>query len=229
MERVVPLTVGETYHIFNRGAHKQSIFNDEYDLRRFQLLLCLANTSTPINLRGLKTRKGESFAGLFETAKSDKGLVDMLAYTLMPNHFHIVVRQKAVEGVSLFMRKLCTAYSMYFNAKHGHSGTVFEGPFKSSHISTDPYFNWVFAYVHLNAVSMVEPAWDERKIENPTRAQEYLNRYPFSSYFDYYTGERPERNILAYLEGREFIEKKTDIQNLLRSYGNGEALFNRWH
>ena len=113
---------------------------------------------------------------------------------------------------------------MYFNLKYKHSGTLFQGPFKSNHIDTDPYHTWIFAYTHLNPVGLVEPEWDERAIADIASTQHFLSNYRYSSYFDYYTAERPERTILAYEEAIHYIDKKDDIESLLADYSRGKVL-----
>mgnify|MGYP003387401981 CR=1 FL=1 len=122
MRRDAPFAVGETYHIFNRGAHKLEIFKTPHDYDRFLILLHLANSSQPLVVRDILNRyRGESSV-IYREEKIDKSLVDVLGYTLMPNHFHLVMRQKAEEGISTFLRRLLTGYSMYFNLIHDHSG-----------------------------------------------------------------------------------------------------------
>ena len=225
MNRPTALITQESYHVYNRGAHKNAIFLDAEDHERFLLLLYLSNSREPVNLRDLKEKhKGLTFVLLRELKTVGQDLVDVFAYSLLPNHFHIVMRQKVDGGVARFMQKLCTGYSMYFNLRHGHSGTLFQGRFKSSHVDTDPYHKWLFAYVHLNPVSIAEPEWKEKGIKDTQRAQKFLSGYRWSSYFDYYTSQRPERAILAHEEGIQHIEKQKDIQALLASYGHGRIL-----
>lgn len=226
MERRVPLTAGETYHIFNRGAHKLPVFLEDDDYRRFQTLLFIANQPGAIDIANvLRKYRGPSSATLFDEEKPSKDLVDILAYTLMPNHFHLVLRQKAYDGISLFMRKLGTAYSMYFNLRHEHSGTLFQGRFKSSHIATDPYFFWIFAYVHLNPVALCEPEWKERKIVNLENAKSMLKAYRYSSYYDFYVSQRPERNVLAYADSLPYLDTHSDMEALLADYAKGRTLY----
>ncbi len=217
---------GEVYHIFNRGAHKQPIFLDDADRRRFQIMLYLGNNTGSIDVGNVLAKyQGPSLARIFELGLADQRLVDVLAYSLMPNHFHLVVRQKVMNGITMFMRKLCTGHSMYFNLKHDHSGTLFQGRFKSSHINSDPYFNWIFAYVHLNPISLTYPGWEEKNIDNPERAWNHLTRFYFSSFYDFYSSERPERSILAYDEARAYVDSSDDIEALIRDYSRGRVLF----
>jgi putative transposase len=223
MRRNTPLITAETYHIFNRGAHKQPIFTNGEDYRRFQINLYLANHSKPIVVSEILSREKhrEPFSGY----PTDKSLVEVLGYSLMPNHFHLILRQKTDGGITRFMKKVGVGYSMYFNLKYEHSGTLLQGPFKSSHISSDPYFKWLFAYVHLNPISIVESEWREKGVKNMSRAQRFLDRYKYSSYFDYYSDERPERAVLAYEEALYYIDKKSDLRDLVSSYGQGRVLY----
>jgi len=227
MNRPTALITQESYHVYNRGAHKNAIFLDAEDHERFLLLLYLSNSREPVNLRDLKEKhKGLTFVLLRELKTVGQDLVDVFAYSLLPNHFHIVMRQKVDGGVARFMQKLCTGYSMYFNLRHGHSGTLFQGRFKSSHVDTDPYHKWLFAYVHLNPVSIFEPNWSKEKgIENVGRAQEFINSYRYSSYWDYYVGERPERTILAYAETADMLDKKEDLIGLISESKKGAPLY----
>ena len=223
MLRATPLVAGETYHIYNRGAGKQKIFLDATDYKRFLALLLLGNNTENIHLSNLPKYQGPSLTHVFEE-KVDYSLTDVLAYSLLPNHFHLVIRQKSDDGITSFMKRVCTAYSMYFNLKYGHSGTLFQGRFKSSHLDTDPYFKWIFPYVHLNPVSLVEPQWQENGIIDPMLAKEFLRDYRYSSYRDYYVGERPERAILSYDEVFDLLDTKDDIQDMLAAYAKGKVL-----
>ena len=222
MLRSVPLTTGETYHIYNRGAHKQAIFSDGDDYRRFQLNLHIANHSKPVVVREiLEVQKyREPFSGF----PADKALVDVFAYSLMPNHFHLVLRQKIDGGITRFMKKLGGGYSMYFNIKHKHSGTLFQGPFKSKHIDSDPYHKWIFAYVHLNPVGIEDAKW---KTEDMTNAhiEDFLTHYEYSSYQDYYGVDRPQRSILAHGEGREYVDERETFNDLIEDYVHGHNIY----
>ena len=114
---------------------------------------------------------------------------------------------------------------MYFNTKHEHSGVLFQGRFKSSHLNTDPYFKWIFPYVHLNPVSLTEPEWQEKGIADIGRAVDVLRNYRYSSYYDYYVGERPERAILAFEEAIGLLDKESDLQDMLSAYTRGKVLY----
>ena len=108
MLRKTPLVRDEAYHIYNRGAHKYTVFTDDSDYWRFLSLLHLANHTGPVLLREILERKKHRgrFSGEIFSEEADKSLVDLLAYSLMPNHFHLIVKQKGDDGITKFMQKL---------------------------------------------------------------------------------------------------------------------------
>ncbi len=229
MYRPDALVEGETYHVYNRGAHKQNIFLGEKDYRRFTLLLYLANNSERVHLSNLlnsKKYRGESLLKIFEEQFADKKLVDIYAYCLMPNHFHLVVRPKKEGALPLFMRKLLTAYSMYFNTKYEHSGVLFQGPYKSRHVGEEAYFRYIYSYVHLNPIELIESQWKEGRVEKPAEARAFINTYKYSSFFDYSVEERPERILLDYEGAPPFLKEMNDLEELLKWYRfqQGESL-----
>jgi putative transposase len=211
------LAEGECYHVFNRGAHKQAIFHSTEDYDRFQILLYLLNTKLPIVMREiLDDYKGRSLGNIYLEEPSDRSLVDVLGYALMPNHFHLILRQKADAGISRFLKKLCTAYSMYFNAKYEHSGVLFQGRYKANHIDNEAYFRYIFSYVHLNPLELVQPTWKESGIKNRALAKSWVSNYQHSSFRDYVGNERPESFILANHDIPDFLKEQNDLDDLLQ-------------
>lgn len=165
--RKTPLVPGEYYHVYNRGVDKRKIFHDRYDVDRFFRSMTAFNTIHPVgSLRNADLERKNSG----ETAVKDEPLVDIIAYCLNPNHFHLLLREKVEGGVSEFMKRLSGGYVWYFNNKHNRSGVLFEGPFKSSHIGSNTYLLHASAYVNLNfrvhsyseqIVKRIHSSWDE--------------------------------------------------------------------
>lgn len=199
MQRKTPFLEAEIYHIYNRGANKADIFLDEKDYFRFQLLLFLANDTDSITIRNtLKKYQGRSLVSIFSEENPKHNLVEVLSYALMPNHFHLIVRQKSEDGITQFMKKVGTAYSMYFNAKNDHSGTVFQGRFQSRHVDTGDYLRWLFAYVALNPLDVGFPGWKDRGISDSQKAFAFLRDYQHASLPDMLPNcERHEAAILS--------------------------------
>ena len=172
MERGITFSAGEYYHIYNRGVEKRHIFETNADRKRFLRLLYVCNGSKPVIMRDCQ--------GL-PLVEIDKGedLVGMGAYCLMPNHFHLLIRETVDGGISKFMSKLTTAYSMYFNKRYDRKGTLFEKPFRARHIDDDNYLKYLFSYIHLNPVKMIDPAWKERGGTRSSKNEEVFRQLSF--------------------------------------------------
>lgn len=132
--------------------------------------------------------------------KPRKLLVNILAFCLMPNHYHLLLNPLVKGGVSLFMKKLNGGYVKYFNTKHKRTGTLFERKYKFVLIDEQAHFIHMPYYIHLNPLDLISPEWRERKIENLNKAMDFLNSYRWSSHLDY-TGQRnfpsvTQRNFL---------------------------------
>jgi putative transposase len=135
---------GEYYHIYNRGVEKRTTFLDDIDYRRFLKSLEEFNTSDPAwKVDYYKEKHGIS-------AKTNP-FVEILAFCLNPNHFHLLLKQLQDKGISEFMRKLGTGYTMYFNKRRKHSGVLFQGKFKSVHVDSNDQLLYVSAYINCNS------------------------------------------------------------------------------
>lgn len=151
--RKVEFAVGEYYHIYNRGVDKRIIFSDEYDIERFVLSMIEFNTLEPIGSlyekRFSKNKKlGRETSKKAET-ESQK-LVDVVAYCLNPNHFHLLLKQTSDGGISEFIKRLSGGYTKYYNHRYERSGVLLQGVFKSIHVGSNEYLLHVSAYVNLN-------------------------------------------------------------------------------
>jgi len=205
--RKVDLVEGEYYHIYNRGNSKQNIFLDKEDYFRFISLLYISNTSESFNLYDLS--RSSNFS-VYEIDKTDI-LVHIGAFCLMPNHFHVLITQMEENGISKFMQKLSTAYSMYFNKKYKRTGCLFEGKFKSQHVDTDEYLKYLFSYIHLNPVKLIQKDWKESGIKNKKTAVDHLLKYSYSSYLDFIGKKRVENKILNTESFPKYFIDKTSI------------------
>lgn len=149
------------YHLYNRGNNKQNIFSEPNDYYYFLSLM--------------KRHLSDEFvfdASGREFKKYDKE-VNLISYCLMPNHFHLLCYLREPTGIINLMRSVMTAYVMYFNKKYNHTGSLFEGPFLASRISSEPYLWHVSRYIHLNPLDIGERYQD----------------YPYSS-LPYVLGEK---------------------------------------
>lgn len=192
--RRTPFAPEEWYHLYSQGIDKRKIFLDKKDFKRFQALLYLANSTEPINFELIKAKK-MSHEEIFALPRKET-LVAIGAYCLMNNHPHLIVQEKVESGITSFMRKLGTAYTMYFDRKHGRIGNLMVKPFRSKHIGDDRYLRHVVQYVHLNPAELFEYGWKKGKVRNMAALEKYLLGYNFSSLLDYFGDKRPEGAIL---------------------------------
>lgn len=166
------------YHIYNRGVEKRDIFLDKQDYSVF--LSYLKSYLNPIGSdpHPLATE------------------LDMLSFCLMPNHFHLLIKQTSINGITKLIRAVSTRYVMYFNKKYDRVGTLFQGKYKAVLILDDSYLLHLSRYIHLNPY----PGSDPRL-------------YEYSSY-DYYLGRKSAKwlnteEILNYFK----TSKKIDLKN----------------
>lgn len=180
------------YHVYVRGASRQAIFLDNDDYGYFLSLFRRYLAKNEIT-----DRDGVPYAKLFDA-------VEVLAYCLMGNHFHLLVYQHEQGAMQRLMRGVMTAYSIYFNKKYDRSGGLFESRYKASRISSDEYLLHISRYIHLNP-----DEWSD---------------YPYSS-LRIYKGEvsdwvHPEK-ILALFPSRaaylEFVADYKDIRDELET------------
>jgi len=139
--KIIPLVTNETYHVYNRGVDKRAVYMDKYDYIRFyQSLLYFNVVTVQTNFRLAKARYNPD----------DQKLVEIQAYSLLPNHYHLIVTQMVDGGLSEFMKRISAGYTGYFNEKHDRSGSLFQGNYKRVHVANDEYYKYLFAYVNEN-------------------------------------------------------------------------------
>lgn len=190
-KRIYPFVNDEYYHVYNRGNSKQIIFIDEQDYKVFQQFLYLMNMEQRITSREV----GDASYSYVR----DKELVHIGAYCIMPNHFHILLTQKEDNGVSKFLQKLSTAYVMYFNQKYKRTGGLFEGRFKSKHVSDDIYLKYLYSYIHLNPLKIINYNWkNDFKLDKSIKNKDlkFVMAYQYSSIGFYLDKDLEENKIL---------------------------------
>lgn len=154
--RKVVFAEGEFYHVYNRGTDKRAIFLDDQDFARFLQSMIEFNVTDPIgslyqhsfinNKNQLRSLAPKLIAVGNETGK----LVEIIAYCLNQNHFHLLLKQVSEHGIARYMQRLGTGYTNYFNHKYERSGSLFQGTFKAIHVDSNEYLLHVSAYVNLN-------------------------------------------------------------------------------
>ncbi|MDP1845819.1 MAG: hypothetical protein Q8L09_03660 [Candidatus Moranbacteria bacterium] len=144
------------YHIFNRGTDKRKIFLDDFDYRRFLLSMRLMNDEKDgLMIRWRDYKKTYSSSTVEAFLRSDlrkrNSLVEIVCFSLLPNHYHFILKQLARNGIEKFMQRIGIGYTMYFNKKYDRSGVLFQGKCKSSLIKATHHLLYLSVYVNCNA------------------------------------------------------------------------------
>ena len=173
--RNIKITPGEYYHIYNRENKRQPIFLDNRDRARFLFLILYFQSPITVHSIGnhithfLKHR-------VFELRKTFKIIasrnIELIMFTLMPNHFHLGLKEIQEGGISRYMQKILNAYTKYFNTKYKTSGHLFQGPYQAVHMENNTQLLHLSAYIHKNPKKIKE--WSNK-----------IDQYPWSSYQDY--------------------------------------------
>lgn len=142
--RIVPFVSESYYHIYNRGVEKRLIFQEDRDYRRF------LHTIYYYQFDNLKVRFSYKDFPLNKDFDQNPKLVEIICYCLMPNHFHLLVKQVADNGVHKFMRKSLNSYTKYFNTKYRRVGPLLQGQFKAVPVKDNSQLLQVCRYIHLN-------------------------------------------------------------------------------
>ena len=185
----------EFYHIYNRGVEKRDIFQENIDYVRFvhdmyefndENFVASANIRFSCRKPKGATEKEIDLAFIKnENKKSRKLLVDILAFCLMPNHFHLILKQRVDGGVTKFMQKIGAGYAIYFNQKNKRVGPLFQGKFKAKHITQQNYFDYLLFYLHFNPLDLLNEGWRGGGEKDYKKYKDFLNEYRWSSHLDY--------------------------------------------
>lgn len=209
----------EIYHIVIEGI--EEIFKDIDDFYRAIFSIYEFNNAKEVKIRERRKARqkqkeelkkiAQEFQKIKNQIKPDTGpasvdsrdkLVEVLAFCIMPNHIHLLLRQLKDNGIIKFIQKIGTGYGGYFNRKYGHRGHVTKKRFTAVHIKNEEQLKTVFVYIHTNPISLIEPKWKEIGIKNPEKAIEFTENYKWSSYPDYIA----KRNFPS-VTNREFLLK----------------------
>ena len=223
MLRKDPFITGEYYHIYNRGIDKRVIFKTKNDFERFIMLLYISNSLNEKSFRldDLINKNHKSFEEILSIKKEGQ-LVSIGAWCLMPNHFHILLRQEADGGITKFMKKLGTAYSMFFNIKYQRHGALFGGLFKSKLVGNDDnYMRKLFAYINLNPLDIKFSGWENNLHKfNKNEMKEFVKNYRYSTYSDFLSANRKEYNILNLKNFPNYFEHINSFEDFINNFLN---------
>lgn len=195
--RIIPLVTDEIYHVYNRGSEKRPIFVTRTDQKRF------FKTLRYYQLEGPKPKLSHFSELSLRKPDPSKKIVKIICYCLMPNHFHLILKQIRDNGITEFMGKISNSYTKYFNTKHTRVGPLLQGEFKSVLVESDEQLVHLSRYIHLNPL-----------VSFLTKS---LDQYEWSSYEEYVgnlNGICSKEEILGLFKSkndyRQFVQDQAD-------------------
>jgi putative transposase len=176
------LAPGEYFHLFNRGNNKQDIFYDQKDWARFLFIILYLQSPLSFNNMGRQTShfvesRAFNISDAIKQQVLDNRFVELINFTLMPNHFHLTLLEIIEGGISKYMQKILTAYSKYFNTKYQKIGHLFQGPYKAVRVESNEQLLYLSTYIHRNPRDI--SGWEGKE-----------DSFPWSSYQDYINLDR---------------------------------------
>lgn len=192
--RKTVLANNQIYHTYNRGVEKRTIFGNKREFERaINTIKYYYFTNSPLKFSKFLVQPKKEQEDILKSVQIKKNqLVEIIAYCLMPNHFHFLLKQLQDNGISRFISNFTNSYTKYFNTKHGRVGPLVQGIFKAVFVENDEQLVHLSRYIHLNPVSSFI-----------IKAQE-LENYPWSSLREYLGLEKDgfcEKNyVLGYFK-----------------------------
>ncbi|MEK7611633.1 MAG: transposase [Patescibacteria group bacterium] len=177
------------YHVFNCGVEKRTVYLSRYDYNRFLETLSYYTRDQRLGYAHFLLLKPEDkslYILANEITQERSARVKIIAYCLMPNHFHLLIKPVRSEGVAAFVADVSNSYTRYFNLKYNRIGSLLQGTFKATEVDSGESFLQVSRYIHLNPIRSyyTNPDGKIRKPED----------YPYSSYSEWV---QPENNSLC--------------------------------
>ncbi len=149
----IPLVTNEYYHVFNRGVARQPTFLSKNDYEQALLALSYYRFSNPpMRLSRYKELSVEERSTTLSELQENEKRVEIISFVFMPNHFHMLLKQTAENGISSFISQFSNSYTRYFNTKYNRVGPIFQGVFKSVHVESTEQLVHLSRYIHLNPV-----------------------------------------------------------------------------
>lgn len=212
--RIKPYVENGYYHLYNRGVEKREIFLDRQDYHVF--LSYLSDYLLPKDTDVLMAQLDDPTLYAWEKDAIRKKIrlnnfadeITLLAYCLMPNHFHFFIKQTQPNTIDIFMNSLGTRYSMYFNKKYKRVGSLYQGVYKAAPITNERHFLHLSRYIHKQAY-----------LTQPCSYEEYLGRKKTAwvkpdEILSYFSQKHPQLSYEAFVKEKEDFDEMSTLPTL---------------
>lgn len=175
--------LGEYYHIYSRTILNIPEFKNRDNASKMAQTFLLANsTNSGQAFDYLRNNINTSLKGALKISKSGEKLTEILCYAIMPDHYHLLVKEIKENGITDFIRKCNISIAKYINTKTERKGPLFESRFKSKHIHSNDYLLHLSVYINLNPLDFLSGKdWRENKIKDWKNERKKILNYPWSS------------------------------------------------
>jgi len=210
------LITEEIYHIYNKSIGETNIFYTKRDLSRSLSLINFYRFPQKIKYSRFKTLPEELKNDYFSDSKRVAPQVEIYAFCLMPNHYHLLLKQLQDGGISTFISNFQNGFAKYFNKKYDRLGGLFIRPFKSKRVTSDEIFLHISRYIHLNPLASFLSKYEDIKFDSRSSYPIYLGK----------TGENfvntdPVLKIISSIDNYEkFVRNQVDYQRKLHLIKN---------
>jgi len=209
--RIKQYSENSYYHLYNRGNEKRLIFQDKQDYSVF--LSYLKEYLLPKNEKELFTKLSSPSISAKERDKILKALrlnnfygeIDLIAFSLMPNHFHLLIKQKSAGSIDKFMNSLGTRYTMYFNKKYKRVGSLYQGVYKAVLVENDEQLLHLTKYIHKQALAFQGQALEAQ----PCSYFDYIGKrktewVKSEEIIEFFSKNQPSLSYQAFVEEKDY-------------------------
>ncbi|MFH1601791.1 MAG: transposase [Candidatus Shapirobacteria bacterium] len=193
----------ETYHIYNRSIEQQPIFSNKLNSKRIlELIDYYRFKDNPLRFSHYNRLPAQNKNNYLDSLYASPEKIKIFSFSIMPSHYHFLIRQELDHGIIDFIRLLQNSYAKYFNIKNRRNGPLFQGPFKGIRVESEEQFTHLSRYIHLNPLSSYV-----------LKQEKELKDYKLNSYMDYISGSpRPFIETEAIMG---FFKSKKDYQKFV--------------
>lgn len=175
-KRNVIFAENEVYHVFNRSVANEPIFVKKKDINRTLDLVGFYRYEQNLRFSFFERLAAEEKKSYLNWLSRKKPIVEIYAYSIMPNHFHFLVKQNSKNGVQKFLSYFQNSFAKFFNIKNKRFGPLFTRPFKAKHVSAEEELLHLSRYIHLNPVTAYLMEYPDLKENNLTSYPFYLKK-----------------------------------------------------
>ncbi len=221
-ETLIP---NEYYHIYSRTLLGIPEFRNKENATKLAQAFLLANsTKSGDAFDYLRNDRNSTLEKALEIARNGKKLADILCYSIMPDHYHLLVREKLDNGISKFIHKCNVSIAKYINIKNNRRGPLFENRFNAKHVNTNEYLLHLSLYIHLNPLDfLIGKEWRNNELKDWPSAREKLLHYPWSSIKSFMKNDHNDPIISETKIIKQQFNNPLDYENFLKEWSKNSS------